>query len=177
MHREALMNDNYMRNCYADSDKMKNHGGLTLISPQYFKFAEKLIQLCDQEISYDTISKRKHDSYKVASNNIFSDNGLRKVFEKCCKEKEMCSDLQKHMKNISKGLMKKIYSGLLNKSLRSTFNAQMKKVRENNTGHYASSSCKEAHRETLKHDIGKHKMKKDGERSNELINIRMKENN
>ena len=71
--------------------------------------------------------------------------------------------------------MKCLYSEILKKTMRSMFNAQMKKIKENNTGHYASKSCKEAHRETLKHDIGKHKMKADRKRSNQLIKLRKEE--
>ena len=52
------------------------------------------------------------------------------------------------------------------------FNATMKKIRENKTGNYAKNSCKEAHRETLKHDIAKHKMKRDGKTSEEKIKQR-----
>ena len=40
------------------------------------------------------------------------------------------------------------------------FNIQMKQIREKYTGHYASSSIKEADRETLKHGIGKHKKRR-----------------
>ena len=64
------------------------------------------------------------------------------------------------IENISEKTIKHIYDELLNKTIRSMFNIQMKQIREKYTGHYASSSIKEADRETLKHGIGKHKKRR-----------------
>ena len=101
LHREALVNEDYMRNCYAETDKMLNHGGLTLISPPFFQFATQLIHLCDVEISYETISERGNKSYNLASKNILGNKELKQTFKTFCIGMGAGSHLKKHVDNIS----------------------------------------------------------------------------
>ena len=42
-HQEAMSNDDYKDNCYEPLDILSNLGGLTLVSPEFFSFGEKLM--------------------------------------------------------------------------------------------------------------------------------------
>ena len=43
-HLVAVLDGDYLRDCYADSTLMRNHGGLTLVDKMYFRFGKYLLR-------------------------------------------------------------------------------------------------------------------------------------
>jgi hypothetical protein len=43
-HLVAVLDGDYLRDCYADSTLMRNHGGLTLVDKRYFRFGKYLLR-------------------------------------------------------------------------------------------------------------------------------------
>ena len=69
LHKHAITDSNYTKNCYSHNDAMLNRGGLTLVSPLYFQFALELVEVSDEEISEQKICERKGNSYILAIRN------------------------------------------------------------------------------------------------------------
>ena len=153
LHSEALQNHEYSLSYYADSNKMLNHGGLTLISPKYFEFATLLMSLCHREMREKTIYARAGTGFKLAKDALFRNEKLKEAFDRA------------HLDNAFSPLMKeevdRIYQMLLVKTLRAKFGAAMKSVRENKVGYFAKKSNQETLRGDLKHQ-NKKKMKEEG---------------
>jgi hypothetical protein len=43
LHHEAIVDEEYMADCYAESDQLRNKGGLTLVSKDFFGFGRELM--------------------------------------------------------------------------------------------------------------------------------------
>mmetsp|Transcript_388 Transcript_388/g.556 ORF Transcript_388/g.556 Transcript_388/m.556 type:complete len:87 (+) Transcript_388:642-902(+) len=76
LHKDALTNEDYSKYCYADTDKLLNHGGLNLIAPKCFDFAVNLTEECNKEMNETLIYERHKNSYVIARKNILSNNHL-----------------------------------------------------------------------------------------------------
>ena len=173
LHKHAITDSNYMKNCYSCNDVMLNRGGLTLVSPHYFQFALELVEVLDEEISEQKIRERKGNSYILATKNInLQRSELQTKFENCAKTSLTCSEYVVKVDRISQAERDKIFVDILQKTTRSMFNCTLKTVRENTTGHYAKVSSKDTHREKLKHDIAKHQMKSDGVKAEKAIRVK-----
>ena len=54
-HQEAILNEDYKKNCYEPLDMLSNLGGLTLVSPQFFPFGKKLMNVVGVAVTEDKI--------------------------------------------------------------------------------------------------------------------------
>ena len=153
LHTDALLNKECSLSYYANSHKMINHGGLTLITPQHIKFASLLMNLCHQETSKDQICKRAGNSFNAARKDLFGNKDLRESFDNAHCHQDFTPSMQKEIN--------KICSLILIKTLCAKFGSELKKVREYSVGHCTKGSSKESLRSDLFHN-NKRKMKKDG---------------
>ena len=142
--------------CYSSTDKILNHGGLALISPQYFDFAIALTAACDKEINEEKIHERGNKSLQIAKTNIMGDTDIREKFDNCsCLDEDEMTDVKKHHIN-------SLYKTLLKKTVHSQFSFETGQVVKSTMGHFAKGSSKATHRDMLKH-LSIAKMKTDGE--------------
>ena len=156
LHKDALMNETYMLNCYSRTMQMYNNGGLALISPQYFEFAKSLTAACDIEFSEGGICRRGNDCLRVGKEKIRNNQSVRNQFD-------LCHDKDDLVVRTLKAHVEKIYEMMVAKTIHSRFSCEIGKVRENKFGHYAKESCTDSHRANLKHAYANGQMKTDGE--------------
>uniref|UniRef100_A0A7S3V714 Uncharacterized protein n=1 Tax=Chaetoceros debilis TaxID=122233 RepID=A0A7S3V714_9STRA len=142
--------------CYSSTDKILNHGGLALISPQYFDFAIALTAACDEELNEEKTHERGNKSLQIAKNNIMGDTDIRKKFDNCS-----CLD-EDEMINVKKYHINSVYKTLLKKTVHSRFSFETGQVVKSTMGYFAKGSSKATHRDKLKH-LSIAKMKTDGE--------------
>ena len=173
LHKDALLDIDYMATCYSDTDQMNNRGGMSLVSQHYFKFAVFLISLIREEVTEEKILKRGSASYTLAIENIFAKREvLQTQFDNCHLQSAAVGDIKTEIESIEQQQRDEIFDDMVKKTLRSIFKCVMKKVRENTTSHYASGATKDAHRATLRHKYANDQMKTDGKRADEAIKKR-----
>ena len=165
LHKDALLDTYYMEHCYSSTNKMLNRGGMALISPAYFKFAEELTMACDSFISDEMIVRRGNNTLREANDSILSDACLKKKWD------ESHDETSKML--LGTDHRDEIYREIVHKTINSRFSFEVSKVRATKFGHYAKSASTETHRADLKHDFAKNKMKVDGETVRREISIRM----
>jgi len=83
-HVQALLDDDYMRQCYSTTDSIMNRGHLTLISPQYYQFGESLLT---ELRKFDSSFIRKHGNNSVGMRfeDLKGNADLRLLFLDCAK--------------------------------------------------------------------------------------------
>ena len=148
LHKEALLDSTYIQECYTNADKMVNHGGMALISKQYFPFVKYLTVLCDTFISEEIVCHRGNDCLKSGTEEILTSVELKKLRNQCHEEEfKVMMGFGEHTY--------KIFLKFVKKTINSRFSFEISKVRAKKFGHYAKSSCTETHRADLKHDFAK----------------------
>lgn len=104
LHQDALLNVDYLKHKYSPHEQIFNHGGRTLILPEFFRFAEILTSLCDQELSMSKIPEQGTAYLSEGIRNITENTELRKTFEEFSGKKSL---LQMHLDSIYKKLVEK----------------------------------------------------------------------
>ena len=137
LHRDALIDDEYMEKYYASSTAMLNHGGLTLISKNYFKFGSLLMTEVARHCSDETFANRRNNIYDRAIDLLSSNDELKGCFNKCEQETSIPDFIQEKISLVSDCDKKSIYLDLLKKALRSRMNLAFKQYREKYVGRYA----------------------------------------
>jgi hypothetical protein len=61
-HADALVDIEYLQNCYDDYFQLKNCGGLTLVSPAYFEFGKLLLQRQASTPAYRGFNVSSHNT-------------------------------------------------------------------------------------------------------------------
>ena len=109
LHKDALENAHYTMACYSNTDKVLNHGGLALISPQFFDFAIALSAACDKEINEEKIHERGNKCFEIAKAKIMGDKDIREKFDTCsCLDKDEMTVVKKlHINAVYDSLLKK----------------------------------------------------------------------
>ena len=51
---EAMLDDKYMSECYDYEMQTKNHGGMTLVAPEYFDFGRRLMSFISSNMNLET---------------------------------------------------------------------------------------------------------------------------
>ncbi|GFH48501.1 predicted protein [Chaetoceros tenuissimus] len=149
LHEDALLDVDYLKHRYSPRDQMLNHGGRTLISPEFFKFATILTSLCDTELSMSKISERGTAYLSEGIKNIKESEELRKSFEQFNDDVPLPVKLQ----------LDSIYKSLVEKTARSRSSYELGRYREKNIGQYAKDSVTSAHRAVLKINYGERSAK------------------
>lgn len=141
-HNEAVQDDEYMRNCYSDSDLSNNDGWLSLVSSAYFPFGKKLLEAIRGEINVQSIECHGNKAVIQAITKLNESEHFDEL-----KSKFMEAAERSPMETKSKvSLMKKL--------IRKTFNARAKAAtvayRAKKTDRGAKGSSSQAFRQDLK---------------------------
>jgi hypothetical protein len=137
-HWEALGNEDYMRDCYAPSDAMRNLGGLTLISPMYFEFGLKLMSVIRTLISKKVVKSNKNVCISHAEDALDNDESLKQQFLQC--------DV---ISLVSDDERLKIYKQIWKKAIHARAGVEIRKVNEDTTSRYAKGATNLAFRTEL----------------------------
>ena len=167
LHKDAIENVHYMLGCYSKTDKIVNHGGLALISLQYYDFAIILNAECDKEFNEDKIHERGNASLEVGKTNIMTNKKIRNIFD----SSHILTEDSDIMYEKRKEHINKVYKTLLKKTIHARYSFEMDKVAKSTMGHFAKGSSNGTHRETLKH-LSTAKMKANGQSSKVEVKVR-----
>jgi hypothetical protein len=71
LHKEAMMLEEYMRDCYDDTLlQLKNKGFLTLVSPQFFQFGKELMKFLANALTQKRIETEGNSALKLAKSEL-----------------------------------------------------------------------------------------------------------
>jgi hypothetical protein len=79
-HHHALIDTEYMKNCYAQADQSRNGGWLSLVSKDYFSFGKVLMQKIRDNVQQKEWAKHGNDSIQKAAAAISGDAGIKTAF-------------------------------------------------------------------------------------------------
>lgn len=82
---EALADTYYMENFYAVSDQLRNNGGLTLVSKEFFGFGRYLMKEVS-EFQINSFILCGNQAIAEGKEKILKDEQLRKIFRACYRE-------------------------------------------------------------------------------------------
>ena len=68
LHHQALLDDEYMKNCYALTDQIRNQGGLALVSSTYFPFGHQLLNKIRKHLNSKDFKEKKIRYIKMPKN-------------------------------------------------------------------------------------------------------------
>ena len=85
-HQEAILDEAYMSSCYSLSDMAMNLGGLTLVSPKFFSFGERLMEVVAGAVSDHSIVMSGNDCMELGRKLVQENIQLQFNFLECCKE-------------------------------------------------------------------------------------------
>ena len=111
-HHEALLDEDYLANCYDSFYQLKNNGGLTLVSRAYFEFGGELIQLIANTLSQITITFEGDAFLVAARTRVIEGINKQKLFEKFLK-----CDTSTIANNIRLDVRQQLFQKLVNKAM------------------------------------------------------------
>ena len=59
LHRQALLDDEYMKSCYAFTDPINNQGELSLVSSTYLPFGNQLLNTIYKHLDSKDFKEKK----------------------------------------------------------------------------------------------------------------------
>jgi hypothetical protein len=107
-NEEAILNETYVSECYDLGMRLKNMGGLTLVSHRYFEFARRVMTKIQTAITAETFVSNQNivKETKVA---LKCDDGLFKTFlDLACQEIEDGHVSCVHVKKVLRALIEKV---------------------------------------------------------------------
>lgn len=167
LHSNALMNISYLQMNYSHKDQMLNHGGRTLVSPEFFPFASILTSLCDKELSMSKISERGTLYLSKGIENIMMNQHLLGAFDEFNGKIEISVILNRHLKSIFKVIVEK--------TARARSSYELGRFREKHIGQYAKDSSTDPHRVALKLKYGNESAKAAGVKADKELEDRKSE--
>ena len=141
LHHQALLDDEYMKNCYALTDQIRNQGGLALVSSTYFPFGHQLLNKIRKHLNSKDFKEKKNQVYKDAKKHIFEDNELRNLFMNL-------NDSEYSI--LGDKVRLDIYEQLVMKTFNAKYGAQLEHFNDQNTSRYAKVGADMTLRGTLK---------------------------
>jgi hypothetical protein len=80
---EAMLDDDYMQNCYDPDLQIVNQGFLTLVAPGYFEFGRVLLASVASSVNQDRFAQQGVNMAKIAKNSLSTHIGLLNKFLEC----------------------------------------------------------------------------------------------
>ena len=139
LHKDTLLNSEYTDNMYSYNDQLCNKGGLTLVSPEYYNFADSIMTKIRSYATFESLDKYGNDLLLIIDKRIVDDLQLQNQFI------EFENDIK-----IANEIMLKFYKQIWKKVLYARFKALIKQYTESNTGHYAKNGSNVSHRTSFK---------------------------
>ena len=79
-HHHAIIDPEYLKNCYSHADQSRNGGWLSLVSKEYFEFGRVLLSQVRKNVQQKQWERQGNQSIKVAAEAICKDGGTKKAF-------------------------------------------------------------------------------------------------
>lgn len=70
LHHDAILDSEYLRDCYDETYQLVNCGGLALVSRQYFGFGSRLVESITNAMSQSTMVEEGNSSLKLARKRV-----------------------------------------------------------------------------------------------------------
>jgi hypothetical protein len=83
-HHHAIIDEEYMKNCYSQADQSRNGGWLSLVSKDYFEFGKVLLSQIRDKVQQKQWGRNGNASIKVAAEPICKDAAIKKTFFDAC---------------------------------------------------------------------------------------------
>jgi hypothetical protein len=131
---EAVLDSEYMENCYAMADQLRNRGGLCLISKQFFDFGREFMTAITN-LNVKSFELEGNDAIEDAFNDILNSTYLSGIFIRECRRTFEETDIGDHD-------LLFIYQELFRKAFHAWAGTQSGKYKEENTGRQAAGSTK-----------------------------------
>jgi hypothetical protein len=80
LHCDVIGDPDYLKNCYSDHLQLENNGGLTLVSPEYFKFGTFLMTVIVKALTQTHITNEGNNSWEQGMARIMAEIA---TIEKC----------------------------------------------------------------------------------------------
>ncbi len=140
-HNEVVSDEEYLRDYYPFIVRMKNRGGMTLVSKKFFSFGLKLLDRIRNTFNKQTIAELGTACVDTAYKELHFDEELRDTFLECTKNAS---------ENLTNDVMIGIYEELLLKTFHARIGAETAIFKDENTSRFAVDAVDTALREGLK---------------------------
>jgi hypothetical protein len=122
-HHDAVRNETYMEKCYDDFDVLRNKGWLTLVSPDYFEFGNKLLTKIRSKCNQKKFQELGNACIKMAKQDVLEDVELLTEFFAC-----------NNQTDVSNRIKRDVFRQLVEKTLNARIGREASKYRVENTG-------------------------------------------
>jgi hypothetical protein len=150
-HHHAIIDPEYMKNCYSHSDQSRNGGWLSLVSKDYFEFGKVLLSQIRHNVREKQWGMQGNQSIKVAAAAVCKDAGTKKAFFEACTGS-----------SIPASVLNSLMDRIVLKVFHARAGASMDAWKKNNTAREVKGSTDAAFRADLKSKVS-HSTKKAGE--------------
>jgi hypothetical protein len=141
-HHHAIIDPEYMENCYSHSDQSRNSGWLSLVSKEYFEFGRVLLSQVRHNVQQKQWDRQGNQSIKVAAEAICKDDGTTKAFFEACTGS-----------SIPVSVLKSLMDRIVLKVFHARAGASMDAWKRNNTAREVKGSTDAAFRASLKSKV------------------------
>jgi hypothetical protein len=83
-HHHAIIDEDYMKNCYSQADQSRNGGWLSLVSKDFFEFGRVLLSHIRDNVRQEQWGRLGNESIKVVAEVICKDAAVKKAFFDAC---------------------------------------------------------------------------------------------
>ena len=83
LHKDALLDSEYTDNMYSYNDQLCNKGGLTLVSLEYYNFADSIMTKIRSYATFEALGKDGNDLLILIDKEIEDDLQLQNQFIEC----------------------------------------------------------------------------------------------
>jgi hypothetical protein len=83
-HHHAIIDPEYMKNCYSQADQSRNGGWLSLVSKEFFDFGKVLLCQIRDNVPQKKWGRRGNASIKIAAAAVCRDAATKKAFLDAC---------------------------------------------------------------------------------------------
>ena len=101
-HDNAIIDPDYMQNCYSHTDQSRNGGWLSLVSKEYFFFGKVLLARVRHSVREKQWERQRDQSIKVAAAATCSDAGTKKAFFEARKSSTLPIPVLKSLMDLSR---------------------------------------------------------------------------
>jgi hypothetical protein len=148
-HHHAIIDPEYMKNCYSHTDQSRNGGWLSLVSKHFFEFGKVLLSQIRHNVREEQWSRQGNQSIKVAAAATCRDAGTRKAFFDACTGS-----------TIPVTVLKSLMDRLVLKTFHARAGASMKAWKRKNTAREVKGSTDASFRGDLKSKVSQATKKK-----------------
>jgi hypothetical protein len=141
-HHDAIIDQDYMKNCYSEADQSRNGGWLSLLSKDFFDFGKVLLSHIRDNVQQQQWGRHGNDSIKVAAEAICTDVAVKKAFFDACSAS-----------TIPVSVLKTLMDRLVLKTFHARAGASMDAWKRKNTAREVKGSADAAFRADLKSKV------------------------